>query len=44
MVQEGNTMIFNDKNIRQIATTASRLKEILENEKTEQHAQHTPFR
>lgn len=44
MVQEGNTMIFNDKNIRQVVMIAHRLKELLENEKTEQHAQHMPFR
>ena len=44
MVQEGNTMIFNDKDIRQATPTSHRLKELLENEKTEQHTQRMPFR
>ena len=44
MVQEGNTMIFNDKNIRQLALIAQHLKEMLEKEKTEQHALRMPLR
>ena len=44
MVQEGNTMIFNDKNIRQRAMIAQHLKEMLEKEKTERHALYMPSR